>query len=137
MSHRKKTPEEKIMTPDAQKKSVAKPAFNDRRREQQLAPPYLTDEGVVLIDRRGAKNTYMIFGRYTYRAWVEADLGVNQPARYDAWYEIVSPDGQTVLFGPTKLEQQFLHEDEAYVAVAQKVKWDILNMAGGSSEQLQ
>lgn len=125
------------MTPDAQKKSVAKPAFNDRRREQQLAPPYLTDEGVVLIDRRGAKNTYMIFGRYTYRAWVEADLGVNQPARYDAWYEIVSPDGQTILFGPTRLDQQFLHEDEAYVAVAQKVKWDIFHMVGGNSEQLQ
>lgn len=125
------------MTPDAQKKSVARPAFNDRRRKQQLAPPYLTDTGVVLIDRRGEKNTYMIFGRYTYRAWIETDLGLNQPARYDAWYEIVSPDGQTVLFGPARLDQQFLHEDEAYVAVAQKVKWDIFHMVGGSNENLQ
>ena len=125
------------MTPDAQKKSVVRPAFNDRRRRQQLAPPYLTDGGVVLIDRRGEKNTYTIFGRYTYRAWIEADLGPNQPARYDAWYEIVSPDGQTVLFGPSKLDQQFLHEDEAYVAVAQKVKWDIFHMVGSHAEQLQ
>lgn len=124
------------MTPTEQK-AIVRPAFNDRRRKPQLAPPFLTDDGVVLIDRRGQKNTYTIFGRYTYRAWTEADLDNNQPPRYDAWYEIVSPDGQTVLFGPTRLDQQFLHEDEAYVAVAQKVKWDIFHMVGSSAEPLQ
>jgi hypothetical protein len=133
---RPKKPTEKKMTP-TEHNPIVRPAFNDRRRKQQLAPPYLTGDGVVLIDRRGEKNTYTIFGRYTYRAWVEADAGIDQQVRYDAWYEIVSPDGQTILFGPTKLDQQFLHEDEAFVAVAQKVKWDIFHMVGGSSEQLQ
>ncbi|HEY8027057.1 MAG TPA: hypothetical protein VIF60_21130 [Burkholderiaceae bacterium] len=135
MTHPKKPPEKK-MTPTEQN-AIVRPAFNDRRRKTQPAPPYLTDDGVVLVDRRGDKNTYTIFGRYTYRAWVEVAVGNVQGARCDAWYEIVSPDGKTVLHGPSKLDQQFLSEDEAYVAVAQKVKWDIFHMVGSQAGQLQ
>ena len=135
MTHPKKPPEKK-MTPTEQN-AIVRPAFNDRRRKAQLAPPFLTDDGVVLLDRRGEKNTYTIFGRYTYRAWVEKDPMTGSAMRCDAWYEIVSPDGKTVLFGPTKLDQQFHHEDEAFIAVAQKVKWDIFHMVGSQAGTVQ
>jgi len=135
MTHPKKPPET-TMTPN-EEKTIVRPVFNDRRNKNQAAPPYLTDYGVVLIDRRGEKNTYTIFGRYTYRAWAKENANIVQGPRFDAWYEIVSPDGQSVLAGPNKLAQQFLSEDEAYVAVAQKVKWDIFHMVARHPGELQ
>lgn len=101
------------------------PVIQDRRGWISLAPPYLTEAGIVSIDRRGA---VMVFGPYAYRTWVEIDS--SRPIPWEAWHEVYALDCRTLLSGPTKLDQQFVTPEGASAAAAQKVKWEILNMIG-------
>jgi hypothetical protein len=69
------------------------------------------------------------FGAYSYRAWAARDPHSTGP--WDAWYEIHTSDHQTLLFGPTKLAQQFVIGEEALAAAEQQVQWDISHSIDG------
>ena len=97
----------------------------DRRSGNRFAPPYLTDVGMVLFERRQAE---MQFGPYAYRAWVEIDA--SRPTQWNGWYEIHTTDCKTMLADAVKLTQAFLTPEDAFTATVQKVKWEILNIIG-------
>lgn len=71
------------------------------------------------------------FGPYTYRAWAARDTFSTGP--WEAWYEIHTPDHQTLLFGPTKLAQQFATGEEAARAAGLQAEAEISRSIGGQT----
>ena len=104
--------------------------IQDRRNRVGSIPPYLTDDGMVLIDRRKSIN---LFGPFAYRAWTEIDSSRLCP--WNAWYQVYTLDGKTALSSPTRLDRQFVRPDDAFAAAAQMVKWEILHMMGNRDSQ--
>jgi hypothetical protein len=98
-------------------------AIQKRQNGKYLAPPYLTDEGLVLVDRRESRKVLTTFGHYAYRTWVEKDPF--QACPWIAWYEVRTADGRTPLSRAQKITQRFESAAEAVVAATQKVKWEI------------
>ena len=105
--------------------------FQKRQSGHNLAPPYLTNEGLVLVDRRESRKVLTRFGQYAYRTWVEQDPF--QACPWVAWYEVRTADGRTPLSRAQKISQRFSSAAEAVVAATQKVKWEIF---AGSSHHL-
>jgi hypothetical protein len=97
--------------------------FQKRQSGRNLAPPYLTEEGLVLVDRRESRKTLTAFGQYAYRTWAEQDPF--QACPWAAWYEVRTADGRTPLSRAQKISQRFGSAAEAVVAATQKVKWEI------------
>jgi len=104
-------------------KFVVGPVRQDRRGWISIAPPFLTEEGMVLIDRR---EPITVFGSFSYRAWVDCKTGRSAP--WDGWFEIYALDCETLLVGPTRMDRDFVEPEGAYAAAAQKAKWEILNL---------
>jgi hypothetical protein len=98
-------------------------AIQKRQSGRNLAPPYLTDEGLVLVDRRESRKVLTAFGQYSYRTWVEQDPF--QACPWVAWYEVRTADGRTPLSRAQKISQRFSSAAEAVAAATQKVKWEI------------
>lgn len=72
------------------------------------------------------------YGPYAYRAWAARDPLSTGP--WEAWYEIHTPDHQTLLFGPTKLHDQFVTGEDAVAAAELKAQWEITHSIGGQSQ---
>ncbi|HXA48180.1 MAG TPA: hypothetical protein VNW52_11170 [Burkholderiaceae bacterium] len=104
-------------------------AIQKRQSGHNLAPPYLTTEGLILVDRRESRKVLTAFGQYAYRTWVEQDPF--QACPWVAWYEVRTADGRTPLSRAQKISQRFSSAAEAVVAATQKVKWEIF--AGSSA----
>jgi hypothetical protein len=68
---------------------------------------------------------------YAYRAWA-CPLSTSGP--WEAWYEIHTPDHQTLLFGPTKLPGQFVTGDDAVAEAEAKVQCEIRHSIGGQTK---
>jgi hypothetical protein len=98
-------------------------AIQKRQSGHNLAPPYLTNDGLVLVDRRESRKVLTVFGQYAYRTWVEQDPF--QACPWVAWYEVRTADGRTPLSRAQKISQRFGSAAEAVVAATQKVKWEI------------
>src|ERR1700757_1181811 len=94
--------------------------FQKRQSGRNLAPPYLTEEGMVLVDRRESRKVLTAFGQYAYRTWAEQDPF--QACPWVAWYEVRTADGRTPLSRAQKISQRFSSAAEAVVAATQKVK---------------
>lgn len=75
------------------------------------------------------------FGHYAYRAWAAPDTFSTGP--WEAWYEIYTPDHQTVLFGPAKLSQQFATGEEAAEAAEKQAQWEISHSIGGQTKPVR
>jgi len=71
------------------------------------------------------------FGHYAYRTWAARDPMSTGP--WEAWYEIHTPDHQTLLSGPTKLSQQFTMGEEAVAAAENEVQQEISRSLPGQT----
>jgi len=72
------------------------------------------------------------FGPYAYRAWAAKDPLSTGP--WSAWYEIHTPDHQTLLFGPTKLPDEFAMGDDAVAAAEARARREISHNIGSQPQ---
>jgi len=99
-------------------------AASDRRKERQIAPPYLSMEGMVLIDRRiTTRRNFTQYDGYAFCAWVEANPYRMTP--WSAWYEIHSLDCKTLIAGPFELPHEFASPEEASVEAQRSARTEI------------